>query len=54
MPIPSEHKTVQTRLLKYAEAIGWTFVLRGQDEQRRGGKSTPSRSKSGLEIPRSV
>ncbi len=25
---PGEHKTVQARILTYAEAIGWTFVLR--------------------------
>ena len=24
----SEHKTVRTRILKYAEAIGWTLVSR--------------------------
>ena len=36
MPTPSEHKTVQARILKYAEAIGWTFVPREQAEQRRG------------------
>ncbi|MFO7601204.1 hypothetical protein [Desulfosarcina sp.] len=23
---PGEHKTVQARILEYAEAIGWTFV----------------------------
>ena len=34
---PSEHKTVQARILTYAEAIGWTFVPREQAEQRRGG-----------------
>ncbi len=33
---PSEHKTVQARILKYAEAIGWTFVPREEAEQRRG------------------
>ena len=27
MPKPTEHKTVQARILAYAEAIGWTFVL---------------------------
>ena len=27
MPAPGEHKTVQARILKYAEEIGWTFVL---------------------------
>ncbi len=25
---PGEHKTVQARILEYAEAIGWTFVSR--------------------------
>ena len=39
---PTEHKTVQARILKYAEAIGWTFVPREQSEQRRGG--TPASS----------
>ena len=41
MPIPSEHKTVQARILKYAETIGWTFVSREEAEQRRGGTSVP-------------
>ena len=36
MPAPSEHKTVQSRILGYAEAIGWTFVSREAAEQRRG------------------
>lgn len=36
MPTPGEHKTVQARILGYAEAIGWTFVSREQAEQRRG------------------
>ena len=36
MPTPSEHKTVQSRILGYAEAIGWTFVSREEAEQRRG------------------
>ncbi|MCB1861806.1 MAG: HsdR family type I site-specific deoxyribonuclease [Gammaproteobacteria bacterium] len=35
MPTPSEHKTVQARILAYAEAIGWTFVAREEAEQRR-------------------
>ncbi len=42
MLTPSEHKTVQARILKYAEAIGWTFVPREQAEQRREG--TPASS----------
>nr|MBC8508634.1 hypothetical protein [Chloroflexota bacterium] len=36
MPKPGEHKTVQSRILAYAEAIGWTFVSRDEAEQRRG------------------
>ena len=41
MPKPGEHKTVQARILAYAEAIGWTFVSREEAEQRRGGASAP-------------
>jgi hypothetical protein len=26
MPTPGEHKTVQSRIFAYAEAIGWTVV----------------------------
>ena len=33
---PGEHKTVQARILEYAEAVGWTVVSRAQAEQRRG------------------
>ena len=33
---PSEHKTVQARILEYAEAIGWTIVSREEAERRRG------------------
>lgn len=36
MHTPGEHKTVQARILAYAEAIGWTFVSREEAEQRRG------------------
>ncbi|WP_031385497.1 type I restriction endonuclease subunit R [Desulfonatronum thiodismutans] len=36
MPTPSEHKTVQARILTYAEAIGWTFVSHEEAERRRG------------------
>ena len=36
MPAPGEHKTVQTRILKYAQEIGWTFVTRPEAEARRG------------------
>jgi len=33
---PGEHKTVQARILAYAQEIGWTVVSREQAEQRRG------------------
>jgi len=33
---PGEHKTVQARILAYAQEIGWTFVPRAEAEQRRG------------------
>lgn len=39
MPTPGEHKTVQARVLAYAEAVGWTVVSREEAEQRRGQKS---------------
>ena len=36
MPKSSEHKTVQTRILKYGEEIGWTFVSHEDAEASRG------------------
>lgn len=36
MPTPSEHKTVQARILEYAQDIGWTLVPSDNAEQRRG------------------
>ena len=36
MPGPSEHKTVQSRILAYAQEIGWTYVPREEAERRRG------------------
>ena len=36
MPTPGEHKTVQARILAYAQEIGWTFVPRAEAERRRG------------------
>jgi type I restriction enzyme R subunit len=47
MPTPGEHKTVQARILAYAEAIGWTFVSREEAEERRGGIPAPLRKKDG-------
>jgi type I restriction enzyme R subunit len=37
---PGEHKTVQARILGYAEAIGWTLVTREEAEKRRMGFPT--------------
>jgi type I restriction enzyme, R subunit len=35
VPTPGEHKTVQARILEYAQEIGWTFVPRAEAEERR-------------------
>lgn len=36
MPGPTEHKTVQARILAYAQEIGWTLVSRAEAARRRG------------------
>src|SRR5437870_6187460 len=36
MPAPTEHKTVQSRILAYAQEIGWGYVSRADAESRRG------------------
>ena len=36
MPTPTEHKTVQSRILQYAKEIGWTYIDRAEAERRRG------------------
>ena len=36
MPVAGEHKTVQARILHYAQEIGWTYVPRAEAERRRG------------------
>jgi type I restriction enzyme R subunit len=36
MPKPGEHKTVQARILQYAQEIGWTFVPRNEADTLRG------------------
>jgi hypothetical protein len=36
MPTPGEYKTVQARILAYAQEIGWTHVPRVEAERRRG------------------
>jgi type I restriction enzyme R subunit len=35
MPKPGEHKTVQERILQYAQDIGWTLVSRAEAGKRR-------------------
>jgi type I restriction enzyme R subunit len=42
MLAPTEHKTVQSRILKYAQEIGWTYVPRDEAEARRGFIPHPS------------
>jgi len=42
MPIPTEHKTVQSRILQYAQETGWIFVPQGEAERRRGFKDNGS------------
>ncbi len=37
---PGEHKTVQARILAYAQEVGWTFVPREEAEKRRAGFPT--------------
>jgi type I restriction enzyme R subunit len=44
---PGEHKTVQARILAYAQEIGWTIVSREEAEERRGGFPAPMRRKDG-------
>lgn len=52
MPAPSEHKTVQARILAYAQAIGWFFVSREQADHRRAGFPTRRiRENGGQECP---
>ncbi len=45
MSKPGEHKTVQARILAYAQECGWSFVPREEAERRRGirenGLSSP-------------
>jgi type I restriction enzyme R subunit len=35
MPTPGEHKTVQARILQYAQSIGWTYVSQAEAQARR-------------------
>ncbi len=40
MPTPGEHKTVQARILAYAQELGWSLVPREEAERRRGFDAT--------------
>lgn len=33
MPVPGEYKTVQARILAYAQEISWTYVPRAEAER---------------------
>ena len=47
MSKPTENKTVQARILKYAVAIGWTLVSREEAERRRGfDPNTPPKDRA--------
>ena len=43
MPAPTEHKTVQARILACAQEIGWIHVSREEAERRRGFEPLISR-----------
>ena len=49
MPTPTEHKTVQARILAYAQEIGWKRVSREEAEGRRGLAQEPGLSSPGEE-----
>lgn len=36
MPLPTEQKSVQSRIIKYATEIGWKYVSQSEAESRRG------------------
>lgn len=42
MSTPTEHKTVQARILAYAQELGWVYVSRKEAEERRGFDRTVS------------
>ena len=45
MPKPGENKTVQQRIIKYAQDIGWEFVTRSEAEKARGFDKTKDKPK---------
>lgn len=59
MPNPGEHKTVQARILRYAQDIGWTFVPRAEAEERRrfnpdGGTPAERAAKASIYFDRTL
>jgi hypothetical protein len=48
MPAPGEYKTVQARILAYAQEIGWTFVPCDEAERCRGLRPRWTCRKSGV------
>jgi type I restriction enzyme R subunit len=42
MTSPTEHKTVQSRILEYVQEIGWSYVPRAEAEKRRGFTPHPN------------
>lgn len=40
MPKPTEHKSVQARILQYAKDIGWNIISQANAEKRRGFNET--------------
>lgn len=49
MSKPTEHNSVQTCILHYAQDIGWRFVTQAEAETRRGFAATNSATRSGAE-----
>lgn len=47
MPSPGEHKTVQARILTYAQEIGWTYVPRERGNAVRVHKASCPFRRSG-------
>ena len=53
VPKPGERKTVQARILGYADDIGWTGVPRAEAERRRGfdpARATPKEQARGASL----
>lgn len=52
MPAPGEHKTVQARIIEYAQEIAWSYVSRDEAERRRGfdPSAPPSSAARGASI----